>query len=319
MKYIILQDYKEKKNLYDLWNSEYQNIYPISKELFEKNIANASLEYSYVVIDDYNNLIAFIICKFWNDEYSIDTYDENCWISLFYVKKTNRKSGIGTKLLNLIEDAARKKGKKYLYLGRDYLNFFPGLPVDFVVNRPWFERRGFIKSYDTYDVIKSMNLSVKNKLILKNTNIEYRISTLEDKENLIAFIQRNWPGRWTKETIDYFENGGTGEEYVIVISDCNICAFAKVGLPTTKTLLTSYSLTWRNRFRALGGIGPLGVDTSYRNKNIGYDIVAYATNVLIDNHVSNIIIDWTGLLEFYRLFGYEVFKSYTYMTKEIKK
>ena len=109
MKYIILQDYKEKKNLYDLWNSEYQNIYPISKELFEKNIANASLEYSYVVIDDYNNLIAFIICKFWNDEYSIDTYDENCWISLFYVKKTNRKSGIGTKLLNLIEDAARKK------------------------------------------------------------------------------------------------------------------------------------------------------------------------------------------------------------------
>ena len=89
--------------------------------------------------------------------------------------------------------------------------------------------------------------------------------------------------------------------------------------PTTDILLSSYSLTWRKRFMALGGIGPLGVDTSYRNKNIGYDIVAYAHNVLIDNNVSNIIIDWTGLLDFYRQFGFEVFKSYFYMTKTINK
>ena len=96
-----------------------------------------------------------------------------------------------------------------------------------------------------------------------------------------------------------------------------ICAFAKIGLPTTDILLTSYSLTWRKRFVALGGIGPLGVDASYRNKHIGYDIVAYAHNVLIDNNVSDIIIDWTGLLDFYRQFGFEVFKSYFYMAKTI--
>ena len=86
-------------------------------------------------------------------------------------------------------------------------------------------------------------------------------------------------------------------------------------IPTTDILLTSYSLTWRKRFVALGGIGPLGVDASYRNKHIGYDIVAYAHNVLIDNNVSDIIIDWTGLLDFYRQFGFEVFKSYFYMAK----
>ena len=79
----------------------------------------------------------------------------------------------------------------------------------------------------------------------------------------------------------------------------------------------SYSLTWRNRFSALGGIGPLGVDISYRKRNLGYDIVAFANNILIDNNVSEIIIDWAGLLDFSRRMNFEVFKSYFYMSKHL--
>ncbi len=316
MKYLKLKNYKQKENIYYLWNTEYGKIYPISKELFERNLLNASLEYSYVVTkDDY--LIGFIICKVWNEDFYINTYDENCWISLFYVNKSNRGNGIGTKLLNLVELNLKRLSKKNLYIGKDYLNYFPGLPVDLKNSANWFERRGFVRTYDTYDLIKSNHLKKDDKLKLRNLDIEYRICSIDDKEQLIAFIQRDWPGRWEKEAIDYFENGGTGKEYVVGIINHTICAFAKIGLPTTDILLTSYSLTWRKRFVALGGIGPLGVDASYRNKHIGYDIVAYAHNVLIDNNVSDIIIDWTGLLDFYRQFGFEVFKSYFYMAKTI--
>ena len=86
MKYLRLKDYKQKENIYYLWNNEYGKIYPISKELFERNLLNASLEYSYVVTND-DNLIGFIICKVWNEDFYINTYDENCWISLFYVNR----------------------------------------------------------------------------------------------------------------------------------------------------------------------------------------------------------------------------------------
>ena len=40
-------------------------------------------------------------------------------------------------------------------------------------------------------------------------------------------------------------------------------------------------------------------------------------NILIENDVTNIIIDWTGLLDFYRKLGFEVFKSYYYMSKTL--
>lgn len=319
MKYKKLNEYNNERDyhsicqaMYQLWNDEYQQIYPISEELFLRNVSNAYLDASYVVIDK-DSLVGFIICKIWNDDFKIDLYDDNAWISLFLVKSSYRGQGIGSRLLENVEKEVEKLRKKRLYLGRDYLNFFPGLPVDLKNNLSWFEKRGFKRPDDTYDLIKIK----QEKVTLKNNNITYRICTLDDKDNLIEFIKRNWPGRWTKEAVDYFNNGGTGKEYAIGLDNNQICAFARISYPTTATSLIAYSLTWRNRFEALGGIGPLGVDSMYRKKHIGFDIVAFANNVLVDSNASEIIIDWTGLLDFYRKLGFEVFKSYLYMIKEI--
>lgn len=315
MLYVTLKDYNNLDEIHKLWNKEYGFIYPISKELFQRNLMNVSYESSFVCLNDDNNLVGFILLKFWQDEFKIGDYDESSWISLFYVDPKLRRLGIGSKLLELAEKEAKQKNKKTLYLGKDYLNYFPGLPVDLKQSCPWFEKRGFVRPYDTYDLIKKVNKS--EKLRLKNNDFIFRTSTLNDKENLIQFMKNNWPGRWLKELLDYYANGGTGKEYVVGIDGDKICAFAKVGLPDTKSLLISYSSTWKNRFDALGGIGPLGVDVSYRKRQLGYDVVAYAHNHLIDNNASDIIIDWTGLLEFYRKMGFEVFKSYFYMSKTL--
>lgn len=314
MKYIRLNEYNQIDHIYKLWNKEYGFIYPISEELFKRNSSNINKDASFVCIDN-ENLVGFILAKFWENDFSINGYEDACWINLFYVSPKFRKLGIGSKLLELVEKEAKKLNKKILYLGKDYLNYFPGLPVDLKNSCPWFEKRNFIRPYDTYDLIKQMNK--KEKINLKNDKYTFRLCTINDKNDLIDFMKKNWPGRWLKELVDYFENGGTGKEYVIALDGNVICAFAKIGLYNTKTSLISYSLTWKNRFEALGGIGPLGVDISYRKRNLGFDIVAYAHNVLIDNNVSDIIIDWTGLLDFYRNMGFEVFKSYFYMSKTL--
>lgn len=319
MKIIDLTKYEKLEDIYILWNKIYGNIYPITNELFERNLSNASLENSYVAIDENENLIAFIICKFWNDEFEISTYNDSCWISLFCVDTKYRNQGIGSKLLELVENKAIDLNKKKIYLGKDYNNYFPGLPVDLKSSTNWFCKRGFTKTYDTYDLIKVINCHSLDKISMKNVEFLFRTATIDDKDELVDFVHRNWPGRWEKEIRDYFKMGGNGEEYAIAVDNGIICAFAKMGLPTTKTSLISYSLTWRKRFNKLGGIGPLGVDISYRKKYLGYDIVAYANNVLIDKGVTDIIIDWTGLLDFYRRMGFEVFKSYSYMIKELKK
>lgn len=48
-------------------------------------------------------------------------------------------------------------------------------------------------------------------------------------------------------------------------------------------------------------------------------MVATAVNSLIERKVSDIIIDWTSLVDFYRKFGFEVWKSYKYFEKKEEK
>ena len=71
-------------------------------------------------------------------------------------------------------------------------------------------------------------------------------------------------------------------------------------------------MMWKDRFDNLGGIGPLGVDKDYRKMHLGGDIIKAAQNYLVDYGVSDIIIDWTGLMELYQKYGFEVYKTYKY-------
>lgn len=313
MKFIKLNEYNNNEEICKLWNNEYEFIFPITLELFNRNLQNAYNNASYVVIDN-DNLIGFIIGKIWQDKYNILNYDKCGWISLIYVHKNYRKRGIGSQLLEIVEEQFIKNNIEIFYIGRDYFNYFPGLPSDMKNSLSWFEKRGYNTSYCTYDLI-SKNKDIKP---LVNNCYEFRVATINDKSNLISFMETNWPGRWTKETIDYWNSGGTGREYLLSLDEGRICAFAKICYPDTYENLISYSLTWRKRFVALGGIGPLGVEKEHRGHHLGQDIVVYAKNLLISCGSSDIIIDWTGLLDFYRPMGFEVWKSYYYLTKTKK-
>ena len=315
MKIINLNKYEKLEELYQIWNAEYGNIYPISAELFNRNIKNVYMKASYVAVDGVK-LVGFVIGKVWHDAYKIKGYDETGWISLIYVLPKYRKLGIGSKLLDNAVNALKEYGVHIINLGKDYCNFFPGLPIDLVKYQAWFQKRGFEFTYQTHDLISRLN---KNKLKIVNTDYKFICADKIDKNLVIDFINTYWPGRWTKEAIDYYNNGGSGNEYLVCLSDKNeICAFAKVCYPTTLVEHMSNSHTWRARFDALGGIGPLGVALAYRGNHLGYDIVAASVNKLIEADVSEIIIDWTGLLDFYRKLGFEVWKSYSYLFKRIK-
>lgn len=315
MRIIKISNYGFQEKLYDMWNREYKNIFPISESLFIRNTSNSYEDSSFVALVD-DEPVGFIIGKIWVDEYEIKGYDECGWINLIYVLPHYRKKGIGTALLEKAENEFKLLNKKVLYIGKDYLNFFPGLPCDMKNSLEWFIERGYENPYNTYDLICNKNLDL---LPLVNDNFIFRSATVNDKFNLIEFMNNNWPGRWTKEVVDYFNSGGTGREYLICLDNDKICAFAKVGYPNTLDNLISYSMVWRNRFDSLGGIGPLGVDKEYRKRHLGRDIVIFGKNTLIKNNVSDIIIDWTGLLDFYRPYGFEVWKSYHYLTKLIKE
>ena len=301
----------------DLWNKEYEFVYPLTTGLVNKNLSNMNSNASFIAVVD-NEVVGFIIGKTSNSYINsyIANYADNAWISLIYVCPKYRKNGIGSALIEAVTKIFKKLNCKIIYVGRDLYNFFPGIPEDLKQFQKFFIDHGFTIGGLTHDLISR----TYTKLDITNNQYTFRTGTLEDKENILKFLYETFPGRWYFEGVEYFKEGGSGKEYMLCLNENNeVIAFAKIGLFDSSEVHSSYSMNFKARFNKLGGIGPLGVAHAYRGKGLGKDIVVAAKNMLIDYSSSDFIIDWTGLLEFYRKMGFEVWKVYSYTYKELGK
>lgn len=296
-------------NVLNLWNDEIGDIYPITKKGFYQNVINYSQKKVMLAYES-DKLVGFIVLKTFSDDYLYE-YKDNLFISLFFVSKKYRRKGIGSSLLDFAE---KNRDGKDLIIGKDIYNFFPGVPTDFDnLTDVWLEKRGFEGKRYTHDLIarKPKGYPIKNK------DICYRYCDESEKEQLIGFIKKNNWKRWAIEAEDYFNKKSTNDNKAYLIgvnSKKEIVSFVRIN--DYKMSITPYNVMWQHRFEKLGGIGPLGVDASCRKCGIGGDMLSVAIKALQEKNIDEIMIDWTGLMEVYRKYGFEVWKSYKYMSKK---
>ncbi len=321
--YVSFKEFGKERvlNVINIWNAEFGFIYPITPELLLRNTYGTKgfkAEYSYIALDD-NEIIGFVINKIWQNEFHIEKYENVGWISLIYVKRNKRNNGIGSELLRQSLTAFKSLGIKNACLGSDYQNFFPGLPKDFKEMLPFFTKRGFVSRGETNDLIHYVKQTDEfiPKPFNDNKHYQIRFMTEEDRPEIIKFMEDNFNGRWLLELLDYLKNP-IKKEFIVAVNEQNhICGFVRVGEKNTSTSNIGFSLTYRARFKNLGGIGPLGVESTSRKNNVAYNLLVFALNYLISMNCSEIIIDWTNLMGFYRQFNFEIWKTYYYLNKEI--
>jgi len=290
-----------------LWNEEVGFIYPIAKDIFAQNVVNYKQKKVFGAYEN-DNMVGFIVGKSFLHP-DLESYHNQAFISLLYVKKAYRRRGIASKLLKLIEE--EYKDKDIINVGKDINNFFPGIPSDFIdVAESFFVNRGYSIGKYTHDLINCSCTKYK----LKNSDFSFQVCSLADKDDLVSFMSKEFPGRWYFEVKDYFSKGGSGKEYVIAKQNSRIVAFTRLNDRTFKEY--AYNTVWYPRFHNLFGVGPLGVAKDMRGKELGYDIVAFAINEAIDRGCKEIIIDWTSLMSFYQHFHFEIWKNYEYAKKE---
>lgn len=289
-----------------LWNEEIGLIYPISSKSFYQNVINY-LEKDGLMAFENNKLVGFIILKWFNDKQFVD-YSNNLFISLFYVSKKYRKQGIGS---NLFDFAESFDSSKKIIIGKDLSNFFPGVPTDFDnLTDFWLEKRGYTGFRYTHDLI-SYNPKTYQ---IRNTDVKYMYCPKSMKDELISFIKENNWGRWALEVEMFYQKYPEEEGYLIgLLNNNEIISFAKINDHTMK--FVGNNVMWQERFPKLGGIGPLGVSKKYRNKGLGIDLISKSIMLLNEKDINTVIIDWTGLMELYSKFNFEVWKSYKYMEK----
>ncbi len=299
----------ELLNIMELWNQEVGFIFPFYKELLLQKIFECPFfvkECSYAVYDQ-NKFIGFIIAKVYDNNEIMSKYIGSGWISLFYVARKYRKKGIGGKLLELAEKSLKDYGVKKVLIGSDYNNFFPGVPCDFYnLTERFLEKRGYISGGPTYDVMKSM----KNYEIfsIPKSNFEIRYAEPSDKKAVLDFFEKNFYGRWYYEAKEFFEESFVKNSYLLAFDKDVVVGFLRCNKDTD--LKISYNINWNKKFKKLEGYGPLGVDIDYRKMGISKELLINALNDTYNNGTTDVLIDWTGLIALYQLYGFEVWKSY---------
>lgn len=298
--------------LVNLWNKELGNEFPMRRELFLQNSfddINLYKEGSLIAVDDKDKVIGFIAVKKWNDAIDVGISKENGWIQIILVDRDYRNKGIGGKLLNHAESKLKESGMNQIWLGRDTWHYFPGIPMEYKNTAEWFENRGYSYTGEEVDLDCNYKENGEAAAIPEKAGVEVSLLTIEEKESFLSFLNRCFPGRWEYEAIQYFQKGGTGREFVVLKKNNEIIGFCRIN--DSKSPIIAQNVNWDPLYDdELGGIGPLGIDSSERKQGYGLFIVEAAVAILRQRNINSILIDWTGLIAFYEKLGFNVCKRY---------
>lgn len=299
--------HKDITRLQHNWNVDMHPDFYLYDDIIQSQLFDSldlNLDCSFVCeIDDI--VVGGIVIKTWNRS-GIDTYTNTAWISFLHVQQPHRNQSIGRQLvLNAIIEL-KQRGFQRLFVGKDMNNLFCGIAEVFP-HTTLFPQLGFEPLELNYDlhrnVIGAVPLSLRNR-----TTFEIRLGTKQDEPLALDFFHRVFPGRWEEEYKEYLRRGNNGQEFAFLHKDNKIIAFCRVNYGTNSDPM--YNTLFRHSFATLYGVGPLGVDPAYRGLSLGYDVTVYAINKAIERGASDIIIDWTSLVDLYRKFGFEIWHEY---------
>ncbi|GMX60123.1 GNAT family N-acetyltransferase [Paenibacillus elgii] len=304
----------------ELWNQEWSESFPIREQLMRQNVfgdRNLLKSGSWMAIDRVTNrLLGFVTSKVWQDRKSGMTFDADTgWIQALVVDREARGCGIGGELLVRAESALRKENVMQIAIGDDFhKRFFPGIPADNPETKQWLERKGYSGSELSYDLLNEYK---ENEQIDRSETdgAVFRLARPDDRDDLVDFMKRCFPGRWEYQIRQYWELGGTGREFLILVDGNNaIIGFCRLNDDQSPVL--AQNIYWASLFtERLGGIGPLGIDERFRGRRYGFSIVQEAIAVLRERGVRKIVIDTTPYLDFYGKLGFRPWKSYWRMQR----
>jgi GNAT superfamily N-acetyltransferase len=276
------------------WNQEFSKSYPLTKQLLEDKIMfskHTVWEGTFSICED-QDYVGTICLKYFRDDY--EEFQDFAYISFLFVSSKYRNRGFGSKLLQEAISICEQDKKTNLYLGSDFDCLFSGL---FVSNNEqthdFFKKRGFAQAYRNFNLISGKRPS------LDKDQLEYvQTKTKKEREQVFALIKEHFSYRW------YYDVKDCGiHDFVVAKKQDQIVGFVRIAHPNFKIRANSINLS--PLYKCLGGIGPLGIIPSERGRGTGSCLVKHATNILYDLNCSEIMVDWTGLIEFYKKCSYE--------------
>ncbi|MDQ0920222.1 GNAT family N-acetyltransferase [Paenibacillus sp. V4I5] len=294
----------------ELWNREIGSDFPLRTRLLHQNSLSHPdflSEGSFVVEEESSDYTVGVVIS------KVQRFGVG-YISILLVDSRYRNLGIGDTLLKLAEKALKDVGMSSIALGGDSGHFFPGVPSQYVGTKRWFEKRGFKQRGSTYDLLGDF----RGKVLVENDvgpEVTLSVAGEADREDLLAFMNIYFPGRWKETTNRYLALGGTGREFVLMRKSGKIIGFYRINDEYSPTLAGNQF--WSPCFQEpCGGIGPLGIAAPYRGYGYGIAVLQAGMRVLQEQNHHLMVIDWTTEVDFYAKTGFSIWKTYHLYAKE---
>ncbi|MBD8034424.1 MULTISPECIES: GNAT family N-acetyltransferase [Solibacillus] len=301
------------KEILDLWNTCLPD-FRLTDRLLEQNTWQSPyvLHEGSALKEVDGKVVGVVIAKMWHETHGISLNMEHGWIQMLLVHPDYRQQEIGTELYKFAEQALLKNGVKKIQIGGDLGHLLCGVPLAHQAGVAFAEMFGFKQVVESVDFTKSITepLSLPEK-----DNVEFVLLEKDEQQQLLEFMEQSFPGRWTFEAYDYFAQGGTGRDYVVVKWEGKIVGFCRINDELSAWKGPNYN--WAEQFDQLGGIGPLGVNEDYRKYGLGRAVIEAAEFYLQQRGKKTFFIDWTDLIAFYEKLGYTVWKNYGIFVKQV--
>ena len=246
------------------------------------------------------------------------------WIDALAVVPSCQRRGVGSALLAWAERWLGEQGCRAARLGGSLRPFAPGLPLE-LDSEAFFQARGYrprASGATVWDVASDLAASGDARPLTPAADLPVRIASARsgDAEDLLAFLRREFPGRWRFEVEEFRRMGGRMSEYILlwrheaghaaqVVGFCRIRQRGGVE-PLDRYFMQRLPPPW-------GQLGPVGVAAASRGQGLGAALLDFGLRRLAADGVRGCVIDWTTALDFYAKFGFKPLRAYRVLVKDL--
>jgi GNAT superfamily N-acetyltransferase len=243
------------------------------------------------------------------------------WLQIVAVTPGRQRQGIGRAIVERLLDGARADGRVRVHLGRGIHYLFPGVPVDMVGARPFFEALGARLGHETCDVRSSLDgraTTDRDRAALAEAGLTARPMVASEGDALLDFLDREFELDWVHDQAWAMHRGMAPHDIVLLVPE------GAPGPPVASKAMAGFATLhqrgngplfgprfWEDLLEpSSGGLGPIGIVESLRGRGLGRAFLAASLDTLHARGARDCVIDWTTLLDFYGPFGFRPWKRY---------
>jgi GNAT superfamily N-acetyltransferase len=319
---VIIDPETRASGLTGLWNAAAGREFPLDERLFVQQLRlDTDPRRCFAFVEPDGTILAAALVKRAARTGPSGEVPSTGYLSWLVVDGHRRRQGLATSMMKAAKAWLSSLGVSNLRFGSDYYHLLPGRPMEqgagYEALGAFLGKQGFTGEAEEYDLMASLasGAGPAEEPDGAGGRFEYRLFRPEERSAVIAFMHRNFPGRWTHEVTEAMAAGMRPADLMLAIdtADGTVVGFSRLYDDSSPVL--GPGVYWRGLMgRNPGGLGPIGIDASRRGAGLGYGLLVHCKRELRARGIDTMVIDWTDLINFYGKSGFKVWKRYEPMS-----